>query len=93
MTLIGVFMNLPQGDAEAEARIGGLRQGLQSLGYDDLAFECRYGAGNHATRRKNAQGLVALNPDVIHAASGLMLEALQEEMQQAGRQFRLCSPG
>jgi putative ABC transport system substrate-binding protein len=93
MILIGVFMNLPQGDAEADARIGGLRQGLQSLGYNDLKFECRYGAGSDAARRKNAQELIALNPDVIHAASGLMLEALQQEMRQAGRTIPVVFAG
>jgi putative ABC transport system substrate-binding protein len=93
MIRIGVFMNLPEGDVEAEARINGLRQGLKSLGHHEVQFECRYGAGSEAVRRKNAQELIELGPDVIHAASGLMLEALQQEMERTGRTIPMVFAG
>jgi putative ABC transport system substrate-binding protein len=93
MTRIGVFMNLPKGDAEAEARIRGLRQGLENLGHNDLEIECRYGAGTEHICRKNAKELVDLNPAVIHAASGVMLDALQQEMNQAGRTIPIVFAG
>jgi putative ABC transport system substrate-binding protein len=93
MTRIGVFMNLPKGDAEAEARIRGLRQGLENLGHNDLEIECRYGAGTEDICRKNAKELVDLNPAVIHAASGVMLDALQQEMHRAGRTIPIVFAG
>jgi putative ABC transport system substrate-binding protein len=93
MSRVGVFMNLAEGDAEGEARIGALRQRLEKLGHAGLEFQCRYGAGTEAIRRKNAKELIDFNPDVIHAASGLMLDALQQEMERSGRTIPIVFAG
>ncbi len=93
MTRVGVFMNLAKDDPEAKARITGLQEGLEALGHTGLQIECRYGAGTEEMLRKNAKELVDLAPDVIHAASGTMLDALQKEMQQAGRTIPIVFAG
>jgi len=93
MSRVGVFMNLAEGDAEAEARIGALRQRLEKLGHVGLEFQCRYGAGTEAIRRRNAKELIDFNPDVIHAASGLMLDVLQQEMERSGRTIPIVFAG
>src|SRR5262245_1335870 len=91
--IIGVYMNLGKDDPEAAARIASLEDGLENLGRTGMHFECRYGAGTAELRSKNAAELVALEPKVIHAASGPIIDALQQEMQKAGRTIPIVFAG
>ena len=58
-------------DAELQARIGGVPQGLAQLGWTDgrnVRIDTRWGAGDADHIRKYAAELVALAPDVILAS-------------------------
>ncbi len=77
---IGVFMNLPEGDPDATRWIAALLKSLDEFGWTegrDIRFELRWGADAEHVR-KNAEELVALNPDVIVAASAPAVLALQQ---------------
>src|SRR5262245_28418905 len=77
---IGVLINLPADDPEAQARVGAFLQGLQEFGWSigrNLRIESRFTADN--TKLPGyAQELVALAPDVILATSGATVGALQQ---------------
>jgi putative tryptophan/tyrosine transport system substrate-binding protein len=77
---IGVFMNLPEGDPDGARWIAALLKALDEFGWTEgrnirLDFRWRVDA-EHV--RKNAEELVALNPDVIVAASAPAVLALQQ---------------
>jgi putative ABC transport system substrate-binding protein len=91
--IIGVYMNLGKDDPEAAARIAALEEGLKNLDRAGLQIECRYGAGTAELRSKNAAELVALSPKVIHAASGPIIDALQQEMRKVGRTIPIVFAG
>ena len=77
----GVLMNLAADDAEGQARLTALVQGLQELGWTDgrnLRIDYRWGAGDTDRHRKYAAELVALAPDVILASATQAVEALQQ---------------
>jgi putative ABC transport system substrate-binding protein len=82
---IGVFMNLPEGDPEATHRIAALMKSLDEFGWSEgrnLRFDFRWGV-DAAHLQRNAAELVALNPDVIVAASAIAVQALQQVSQKA----------
>jgi putative ABC transport system substrate-binding protein len=67
---IGVLVNLPADDPQAQVRNAALLQGLQQLGWTvgrNLRIDYRWGSGNADNVRKFAAELVALAPDVILA--------------------------
>jgi putative tryptophan/tyrosine transport system substrate-binding protein len=77
---IGVFMNLPEGDPDATRWIAALLKSLDEFGWTEgrnIRLDFRWGVDAEHVR-KNAEELVALNPDVIVAASAPAVLALQQ---------------
>ena len=80
MRHIGVFMNLPEGDPDATRWIAALLKSLDEFGWTEgrnIRLDFRWGI-DAAHVRKNAEELVALNPDVIVAASPPAVLALKQ---------------
>ena len=76
---IGVLMNLAADDAEGQARLAALLQGLQEAGWAvgrNVHIDLRWGAGDADHFRKQAAELVALAPDVVLASGIPVLAAL-----------------
>jgi ABC-type uncharacterized transport system substrate-binding protein len=68
---IGVLMNLPAGDPEAQARLAAFAQALAQSGWSDgrnLRIDTRWATVDDI--RKHAAELAALAPDVLLAANG-----------------------
>ena len=79
---IGVLMPLADNDPDAQANITAFRQAMQKLGWTDghnVRIEYRWGGANPERVRTYASELVALKPDVIVAASALVLQPLQQQ--------------
>jgi ABC-type uncharacterized transport system substrate-binding protein len=77
---IGVLMNLPDGDPEAQRRIDAFLKSMSGLGWDDgknFHVDYRYGVGPQIVN-KNAAELVALAPDVILANAPPAVLAVQQ---------------
>jgi len=78
MRRIGVLMPFAKDNSDAQARVMGFLQGLQTLGWTEgrnLQIEYRWGSGD---LQKAAAELVALSPDVIFASSTAAVAALQQ---------------
>ena len=78
---IGVLMNTPSDEPEAQARVAAFLQGLQEAGWwagRNVRIETRWGGGDSARLRKGAVELVALNSNVILAGTGSTVTPLQE---------------
>jgi len=77
---IGVFMNLPEGDPDGAHWIAALLKALDEFDWTEgrsIRLDFRWGVDAEHVR-KNAEELVALNPDVIVAASAPAVLALQQ---------------
>jgi hypothetical protein len=77
---IGVFMNLPEGDPDRTRWIAALLKSLDEFGWTEgrnIRFDFRGGIDAEHVQ-KNAEELVALNPDVIVAASAPAVRALRQ---------------
>jgi putative tryptophan/tyrosine transport system substrate-binding protein len=77
---IGVFMNLPEGDLDGAHWIAALLKSLDEFGWTEgrnIRLDYRWGV-DAAHVQKNAEELVALNPDVIVAASPPAVLALKQ---------------
>ena len=77
---IGVFMNLPEGDPDGTHWIAALLKSLDEFGWTEgrnIRLDFRWGVDAEHVH-KNAEELVALNPDVIVAASTPAVLALQQ---------------
>ena len=77
---IGVFMNLPERDPDGTHWIAALLKSLDEFGWTEgrnFRLDIRWGV-DAAHVQKNAEELVALNPDVIVAASPPAVLALQQ---------------
>jgi putative ABC transport system substrate-binding protein len=78
---LGVLLNAPADDPESPARLTGLAQALQELGWTDghnLRIDYRF-AGNNADRiRRFAPELVTLAPDILLAEGASITKALQQ---------------
>ena len=77
---VGVFMNLPEGDPDGARWIAALLKALDEFGWTEgrnIRLDFRWGVDAEHVR-KNAEELVALNPDVIVAASVPAVLALQQ---------------
>jgi ABC-type uncharacterized transport system substrate-binding protein len=82
---IGVFMNLPEGDPDGTHWIAALLKALDEFGWTEgrnIRFDFRWGVDAEHVG-KNAAELVALNPDVIVAASVPAVRALQQATRTA----------
>jgi putative tryptophan/tyrosine transport system substrate-binding protein len=76
---IGVLVNLPADDPQAQVRNAAFLQGLQELGWTvgrNVRMDFRWGAGNADRIRRDAAELVALAPDAILAPGTSTLEPL-----------------
>ena len=81
---IGVFMNLPEGDPDGARWIAALLKSLDEFGWTEgrnIRLDLRWGI-DAAHLQKNAEELVALNPDVIVAASAPAVRALQQATRE-----------
>jgi putative ABC transport system substrate-binding protein len=77
---IGVFMNLPEGDPDGARWIAALLKALDEFDWTEgrnIRLDFRWGVDAEHVR-KNAEELVALNPDVVVAASAPAVLALQQ---------------
>jgi putative ABC transport system substrate-binding protein len=78
---LGVLTSGPgEADAEGQARVRALRQGLSELGWVEarnLEIDYRWGAADAARMRIYAAELVTSNPDVIFAAPSFALAEVQ----------------
>ena len=78
MRRIGVLMASAADDTESQARMAGLLQGLQQLGWADgsnVRIDIRWATTNPDDIRRHAAELVAIAPDVVVAASGTLTVA------------------
>src|SRR5262245_56292271 len=75
MRRIGLLMGAAD-DREGQARVTGLKQGLQELGWTDgrnIQIEARFGEADAGRIRAHAEELVALGPDVIVANTTVVI--------------------
>jgi len=80
MRRIGVLMNIPADDQEAQLYMAAFQQGLQELGWSvgrNLRIDHRWGPSNQERTRQQVAELLALAPDVILATGGTPLDTLQ----------------
>jgi ABC-type uncharacterized transport system substrate-binding protein len=79
---IGVLAGQNEDDLDMQARLGGLRQGLERLGWSEgrnLRIDYRF-AASHADRfQPLAKELIALQPDVILAQTPPVVAVMQRE--------------
>jgi ABC-type uncharacterized transport system substrate-binding protein len=81
MPRIGVLL-AEEDDRDLQARLAGLRQGLERLGWLDgrnVRVDYRFGDGKPSRYQPLAKELVALQPDVIVAQSPPVVAAVQRE--------------
>jgi putative ABC transport system substrate-binding protein len=80
MRRIGVLMNLPADDPVAQLYMAAFQQGLQELGWSvdrNLRIDHRWALGDREQIRQKAAELVALAPDVILGAGGVIGDAVR----------------
>ena len=85
MPRIGVLLASEEGDQDLQARLAGLRQGLERLGWSDgrnLRVDYRFGEGQPDRFQSLAKELIALRPDVIVAQSPPVVTAVQRETRE-----------
>ena len=78
---IGVLMNIPGDDQEAQLFTAAFQEGLQDLGWTvgrNLRIDHRWGPLDSVRLRQLAAELVALGPDVVLAAGGPAAEAVRQ---------------
>jgi putative ABC transport system substrate-binding protein len=77
---IGLLMGVAD-DREGQARVTGLKQGLQELGWTDgrnIQIETRFGEADAGRIRAHAAELTALGPDVIVANTTPVIRAVRQ---------------
>ena len=82
MRRVGVLDSGVEDDPELQARLAGLRQGLEAFGWSEgrnIRIDYRFASGNADQYQVLAKELVALQPDVILAQSTPVAAALQRE--------------
>src|SRR5215471_1183888 len=81
MRRIGVLIQVAEGDPQARIEVAAFLRGLQELGWSEgrnLRIDTRWGGGDADRIRKHAVELVALAPEVVLAAGGTVVGALQQ---------------
>jgi putative tryptophan/tyrosine transport system substrate-binding protein len=79
---IGVLLASQEGDEDLQARVAGLRKGLEQLAWTDgrnVSVDYRFGEGRSERFQLLVKELVALQPDVIIAQSPPVVAAVQRE--------------
>jgi putative tryptophan/tyrosine transport system substrate-binding protein len=79
---VAILMSGAEGDAETQARLAGIRQGLSRFGWSEgrnVEIDYRYASASPEQARLLARDLVALKPEVIVAPSVVVATALQRE--------------
>ena len=79
---IGVFMDVPAGDARAQPRLAAFLQGLQEAGWSvgrNVRIDYRWRPVEAQDWRAGARELIGLAPDVILGSSTPVIAALQRE--------------
>lgn len=82
MRRVGVLMNRPASDRNAQASFAAFKQTLEKLGWvdgRDVRIDHRWGTADAKTLRPGAAELVKLQPEVILASATDGLAALREE--------------
>lgn len=82
MRRVGVLMNRPASDRNAQASFAAFKQALEKLGWvdgRDVRIDHRWGTADAKTLRPSAAELVKLQPEVILASATDGLAALREE--------------
>ena len=77
---IGVLMNASSEDPEGQSYVAAFQQGMQERGWSvgrNLRIDLRWGGNDSDRWRQYAGELVGLSPDVIVAAGGVIVAALQ----------------
>jgi putative ABC transport system substrate-binding protein len=80
MRRVGVLMNTTAEEPEAQSYLAAFQQGMQELGWSvgrNLRVELRWGSGDAELTRRYAAELAALSPDVMLAAGGPVVSAMQ----------------
>jgi putative ABC transport system substrate-binding protein len=98
---IGLLTPLAESDPEGQARIGALRQALESLGWAEgrnIRIDYHWSAEDADRLRVNATKLVGMAPDVIVVNSTVMLgekwlELLKEVVPSVARVAVIQNPG
>jgi putative tryptophan/tyrosine transport system substrate-binding protein len=81
MRRVGVLSNPGPGDAEMRSRTEAFAEGLRELGWTvgrNLQIDYRWSNGNAERLRGHAAELIALEPDVVLATSGVSIMPLLE---------------
>ena len=81
---IAVLMTIAR-DAEFDARVGALREGLRSLGWIEgrnIQIEYRYAGGEPDRIQTYAAELVGMRPEIIFSSGAPGLVALHKETRQ-----------
>jgi putative ABC transport system substrate-binding protein len=77
---IGVLMNATAEEPEAQSYVAAFQQGMQEFGWSvgrNLRIDLRWGGGDADLTRRYAAELAALSPDVMLAAGGPVVSAMQ----------------
>jgi putative tryptophan/tyrosine transport system substrate-binding protein len=77
---VGILMNAVPEDSEGQSYVAAFQQGMQELGWSvggNLRIDLRWGGTDSDRWRRYAGELVGLSPDVIVAAGGVIVAALQ----------------
>jgi putative tryptophan/tyrosine transport system substrate-binding protein len=78
---IGILMNAIAEEPEAQTYVAAFQQGMQEFGWSvgrNLRIDLRWGGGNADLTRRYAAELAALSPDVMVAAGGPVVSAIQQ---------------
>jgi putative ABC transport system substrate-binding protein len=77
---VGVLMNATAEEPEAQSYVAAFQQGMQEAGWSvgrNLRVDLRWGGGDSDLTRRYAAELAALSPDVMLAAGGPVVSAMQ----------------
>ena len=80
MRRIGILMNASAEEPEAQAYVAAFQQAMQEFGWSvgrNLRVDLRWGGDDADRWRRHAAELVALSPDVMLAAGGPVVSAMQ----------------
>jgi putative tryptophan/tyrosine transport system substrate-binding protein len=87
MRRIGVLVSLTEDDPDTKARLAGLQQGLERLGWSEgrnVRIDYRFDPASTQVQVL-AKELVALQPDVVICQASPATSALQRETRTIGR--------